>query len=282
MIDWDDLRYYLVAAQAGTVTAAADILKVSRTTVTRRVESLEQSLGLSLYERTLTGPGSTEAGRLVLQCARDIESRVDELASALSLHASQNSKIRISLPAEIDLDSIDLGANMCRQLPTLRLEFVRSVLPDVDVRERRSLIAICVSDELPVHLKGQKIATLTQQPHRSYHLEAPAAQGWRWVGWGRDLEHLPSARWMDQNVDEASVALRVNCAGDLREAIRLGMGIGYLWDASVNTPDLLPVEGAGPSFQSGLWICMHEDVPPSPLVRTLLQNMQAHFQVHAP
>lgn len=82
MIDWDDLRYYLIAAQAGTVTAAAKILKVSRTTVTRRVAALERNLGLALYELNVNGPGSTDAGRDVLACARDVESRIRDMLSA--------------------------------------------------------------------------------------------------------------------------------------------------------------------------------------------------------
>ena len=83
MLDWDDLRFYLVAAQAGTGTAAAEKLRVSRTTVTRRVEALERALGVSLFETTAAGAGSTEAGRLVLACARDLDSRIAALRAAL-------------------------------------------------------------------------------------------------------------------------------------------------------------------------------------------------------
>ena len=271
MLDWDDLRFYRVAAQAGTVTAAAEKLRVSRTTVTRRVESLERSLGITLYERTAAGPGSTDAGRLVLACARDVESRIDELLSTLAPDAPEPALIRICIPAELGLDLVDLGAAIARHEPGVTLEFVQAARPDTELYERRSLIGLCIGDDLPPHMTGRVLSSLTQRVYRAAAVAAPSSGSWRWIGWGRDLDHTTSARWIDAHVESGQIAMRVNSAVDLKEATRRGLGVGYLWDQFTGDADLLRAEGAGPVFHSKLWLCMHEDVPPAPRVRALLQ-----------
>lgn len=271
MLDWDDLRFYRVAAQAGTVTAAAEKLRVSRTTVTRRVESLERSLGIALYERTAAGPGSTDAGRLVLACARDVESRIDELLNILSADAPEPALIRICVPVELGLDLVGLGADITRHGPGATFEFVQAARPDVELYERRSLIGLCIGDDLPPHMNGRVLSSLTQRVYRAATGDAPSNGAWRWIGWGRDLDHTASAQWIDGHVESGQMAMRVNSAIDLKEATRRGLGVGYLWDQFVDDPNLLPAEGAGPAFHSKLWLCMHEDVPPAPRVRAVLQ-----------
>src|SRR5262245_66673667 len=69
-IEWDDLRYILAVASAGSLAGAARHLGVNHTTVLRRVGAFETRLGLRLFERMPTGyvqpaggDGHTAAGR---------------------------------------------------------------------------------------------------------------------------------------------------------------------------------------------------------------------------
>ena len=45
MLDWNDLRYFLAVARDGSTLAAGRSLRVSQTTVARRIAALEQALG---------------------------------------------------------------------------------------------------------------------------------------------------------------------------------------------------------------------------------------------
>ena len=45
-MEWDDLRYVLAASRAESSVSAANMLKVSHTTVSRRITALEQNSGL--------------------------------------------------------------------------------------------------------------------------------------------------------------------------------------------------------------------------------------------
>lgn len=272
MIDWDDLRYYLAAAQAGTVTGAADILKVSRTTVSRRVESLERNLGLALFELTASGPGSTDVGREVLACARDVETRIREMLDKLSLADHQPNTVRISVPAELDLNLVAAHDVLCASVPSVKLEFVRSFRPEDDLRERSAFIGLCVADTLPANLKGTCLGTVSQRPYGPAGAERRQGEP-SWIGWGRDMRHCTPALWMQANVAEDRIVLRVNSGREMVEAVRSNLGIGYLWERLASGTDLSPIEGAGPILSSKLWLLMHEDVPPAPHIRTVLSNL---------
>jgi DNA-binding transcriptional LysR family regulator len=51
-LNWDDLRFFLCAAQEGGFGAAARRLATQQSTVSRRVASLERLLGGALFDRT--------------------------------------------------------------------------------------------------------------------------------------------------------------------------------------------------------------------------------------
>ena len=50
-LEWDDLRYVLAVAEAGSLAGAARELRVNHSTVLRRIAAFEQQLGLRLFER---------------------------------------------------------------------------------------------------------------------------------------------------------------------------------------------------------------------------------------
>lgn len=73
-MDWDNLRYFLELSRAGKLTAAARRLGVDHTTVARRVQALEKSLGQPLFIRGGAGYSLTEVGRRLLSQVEAMES----------------------------------------------------------------------------------------------------------------------------------------------------------------------------------------------------------------
>ena len=61
-MDWNDLRFFLEVARAGTTLGASKTLRVSQSTVARRIAALEEALGLELFEKLQSGYALTEAG----------------------------------------------------------------------------------------------------------------------------------------------------------------------------------------------------------------------------
>ena len=78
-ISWDDHRFFLAIARAGTLTAAAAALSVSQPTVSRRLEAIERKLGARLFQRTRKGYELTEGGAELFETVARVE---EELAEA--------------------------------------------------------------------------------------------------------------------------------------------------------------------------------------------------------
>lgn len=73
MLDWDDLRFFLALARHGNLSSAAKVLRVSQSTVGRRLNSLEATLAVRLLNRTPEGYVPTLAGEEVRRKAESLE-----------------------------------------------------------------------------------------------------------------------------------------------------------------------------------------------------------------
>ena len=74
--EWTDLRFFLELARSGTLSGASRRLEVEHTTVSRRIDRLEQQLGATLFDRSREGYELTEMGHAVLPHAEAMESAV--------------------------------------------------------------------------------------------------------------------------------------------------------------------------------------------------------------
>ena len=72
-MNWDGLQVFLAVARVGRVSAAAHRLGVEHTTVARRIDALERSLGVQLFYRTTRGYVLSPRGHSVLSTAEAME-----------------------------------------------------------------------------------------------------------------------------------------------------------------------------------------------------------------
>ena len=118
MFDWNDLRHFLAVARHGSTLAAAKALKVSHSTVHRRVEELEKNVGRKLVKRHSTGYGLTELGHEMRAYAERVEDTV--LAFERRLAASETNLVgvlRVTCPEAF-------GSRL------MRSAFFRNSMPD--------------------------------------------------------------------------------------------------------------------------------------------------------
>lgn len=80
------LRYAILAAEHGSFRRTAEILSVSQSTVSRRIQILERRIGVALFERHRSGARATQAGERFLReaviGARHLHQAVDAVAKA--------------------------------------------------------------------------------------------------------------------------------------------------------------------------------------------------------
>ena len=74
------LRYFLEIAREGSMTAAAEVLHVSQSALSRQMKELEEELGKKLFRRGSRSVSLTDEGILLRRRAEDILDMVDKTA----------------------------------------------------------------------------------------------------------------------------------------------------------------------------------------------------------
>src|SRR3989442_1942250 len=77
VMDWDKLKVFHAAAEAGSFTHAGEQLGLSQSAVSRQVSALEQELNVSLFHRPARGLILTEQGELLHRTAPDVFMKLD-------------------------------------------------------------------------------------------------------------------------------------------------------------------------------------------------------------
>lgn len=115
----------------GSFTAAAERLRLPKSTVSKQVAALERHLGVRLLDRTTRRLALTEAGRTYLAwCARILADLGEAERAAVDLHAAPRGRLRINAP-------ISFGV---RHLAPLVPEFLAAypeIAVDLDLVDRR-------------------------------------------------------------------------------------------------------------------------------------------------
>ncbi len=98
-LNWDDMRFFLALCRTHSFVAAAGELKVTHTTVSRRITALESALQTQLFQRTEKGCQITPAGEALLPYAERLESTVIKLEEHVSGKDNQlTGCVRIGTP----------------------------------------------------------------------------------------------------------------------------------------------------------------------------------------
>ena len=114
--------------EQGSFIGAARMLRLPKTTVSRKVQELESWLGAPLLKRTTRRLGLTEAGSIYYEHSQNIARDLSEAASAVSqLQAGPRGWLRFTAPYSIGIDKIAplLGEFHARH-PEIRVEMLLS------------------------------------------------------------------------------------------------------------------------------------------------------------
>ena len=242
-MDWNKLRIFHAAADAGSFTHAGDVLNMSQSAVSRQVSSLEKDLGIALFHRHARGLVLTEQGELLFRAASDIMNKLHTTEMLLSDTTTKPAgELRITAP-------VGLGTVWVTQ----RLRDFMELYPDIKVE------IILNDDQLDIAMREADVAIWTREPEdpdliRRQLMVLPvrafaSATYVRRYGAPRDLNelnhhrivsyggapghHLSQLRWIetagipDGNPPRIPV-FRANSVVALKYAIRAGIGIGLI------------------------------------------------------
>lgn len=72
--EWNDLKVFLAVARLGTISDAGEKLGIEHSTVSRRIDRLEATLRVVLFDRRRSGYSLTDAGHALIPHAEKMES----------------------------------------------------------------------------------------------------------------------------------------------------------------------------------------------------------------
>jgi DNA-binding transcriptional LysR family regulator len=124
-LDLRYLRYALLAAEHGSFRRTAEILSVSQSTVSRRIQILERRVGIALFERHSSGARATLAGERFLKEAAVGAKHLHQAVDALA-HSKRGSTgvLRVGLTACLASSFLtDLLARFHRRFPAVQVSF---------------------------------------------------------------------------------------------------------------------------------------------------------------
>lgn len=288
MIDWDDLRFVLAVARAGSALRAARALNVNQTTVTRRIAQIEAAVGADLFESRQNGHVLTALGQVVAAGAERIESEVLALQSALSAQQRM-------LSGSVRFTSSEILTNRLvtpflrgfrGQYPAVTVELV---IDDrfLDLKRNEADVALRANARpegggvVAQRLPDSAWAAYCSRPYADEH-GAPADQSelnaHAVVGLEGPMARLPASVWLTRIAPGATVSARSNSLTSHISAVKEGLGIGMLpcivGDAEA---DLLRCSPPVPELDAELWLIVREDIKQAPHVRAFVDCLAAHI-----
>jgi LysR family transcriptional regulator, nitrogen assimilation regulatory protein len=134
-MEFRSLRYFVQIAELGSITAAAQRLRVSQPSLTRHLHKLEEDLGVALFVRAHRGVELTAAGHSLLERGTRILGDVDRVSRELRLESDEPSgKVVLGItPTLCPVLVPQLIARVRRDYPRIELQIQQNgsmKLPD--------------------------------------------------------------------------------------------------------------------------------------------------------
>lgn len=291
MLDWNDLKYFLAVARGGSTLAASRALRVSQTTVARRIAALEEALKLTLFEKRQAGYALTPAGTELLAQAEAVEAAAHKFDSAAQA-STRDLSGTVRLTAE-EIFSVTLFGPLLRELHDLHPEILIELdsgqaLRDLGAGEADIALRSTVGDQA-AGLVGRRICVddWTLYCSRDYaarhgvpgNLEELRTHAIIGGGGGNLWRHYEA--WLKQLGLEDRVAVHHATSTGLLSGVRSGFGIAVLPCVVADAePDLLRCLPPRPGHGRVLWLLTHERVRRAPRVRTVIDFLYERLKRH--
>ncbi|MGA0530539.1 LysR family transcriptional regulator [Hansschlegelia sp. KR7-227] len=148
VLDWDKLRIFHAAADAGSFTRAGEQLALSQSAVSRQVSALEHELKVPLFHRHARGLILTEQGELLFRTAQEVFAKLESARSILT-----DSRERPHGVLKVTT-TVGLGTGWL----TPRLVEFMDAYPDIQVQ------LILTDDELDLSMREADVAIRLRAP----------------------------------------------------------------------------------------------------------------------
>jgi DNA-binding transcriptional LysR family regulator len=281
-VEWSDLRVFLAIAREGTLGAAAKHLKQSQPTMGRRLRVLEQAVNQKLFQRTTEGFVLTDEGAVVLGHAERIEAEVLTLERQLAGSQAQlEGVLRVTSSEWFGTYVLAPAlAEYGRQHPKVEIELLTDARL-YSLARREADLAFRITPFKEPEVVSRRLL------HMDYAVYAPVGtqtprlgdgKGVRLVTMDQAFAGMPDARWLQQALPHAEVAMRSNNREAQARLCAEGAGIAVLPRAlGDQIPGVVPIDiGATPPGRD-TFVGYHRDQRRQARLRALLDLLIARL-----
>ena len=285
-MDWNDLRYFLAVASARSLMGAARDLGVNHSTVFRRINRFEETVGARLFDRLADGYHLTQAGEELLSHAFRIGEEVDLLQlKILGSDYRPSGKVRLTAPDNIAYAYLpDYLQSFSEKYPEITFELDVGA-QSLDLTRREADVAVRATTSPPPHLVGREVLQLewaffaspsyVKQYGRPED-QASLAQGHRLIGADGSLRRIPPFKLVDANYRE-NVVIACSTLNAMSAMAESGYAIALLPDDQIKA-GLVRLFPLAPQFKSGIWLLTHPELRFTERIRLLMEHLYHSFR----
>ena len=252
----DDLRMLLALARTGKLVTAATLLGIDHTTVRRRLNRLESTLGATLIEHGADGWALTQLGALVVERAAPLEQIVESVRDAVAgEEGTIRGTVRMSTPDGFGTKfATEAVAQVVARHPGISVELITSTRP-LSSRASGYDLAVSIGEPRQGWLSSEFLThyALGLYASRDYLGSRPA------IGSRDDLGAHRLVFYVDSHLSVAELDLARGFAG-----MRVGLGC-----TNISAQVEATLHGAG----VGLLPCFMAETEPD-LVRVLPDDVR--------
>jgi DNA-binding transcriptional LysR family regulator len=288
--DWEQARVFLAIARERSLGAASKRLELDVSTMSRRLDRLEEHLGAPLFDRTRAGTTLTALGEQVLPAAEEMELAALRFAAAgAQVETEVEGTVRLTLPPGIaDVFVAPELVRLYERHPRLVLELDASVRY-ADLTRHEADLALRATrptsgDLVAMQLISARPVPLTSPGYARELGTLKRLEGARWITWGAELSHLADAKWLREHAPRLAPVLRTNHFGSQLAAARSGLGI-VIAAQPFSSPALVPValgkslSAAWSRLPSGtLWLVGHRALRRVPRIAAVWSFLAELFE----
>ncbi|WP_300529945.1 LysR family transcriptional regulator [Maricaulis sp.] len=276
--DWNQIRAFLATVEEGSFSAAARALGQTQPTLSRQIASLEEALGVTLFERDRRNMQITQAGMELLDHVR----AMGEAASRISLAASGQST---TVEGQVSITATDTMATLF--LPSI-MKTLRHEAPNItveitaanelrDLRKREADIAIRHARPEQPDLIGKLVGETDGRMFaaKSFLDEFGRPQSpedlanYPFVGFGEIERSLPYFAEMGVHIGVENFKISANNGQPILALTRAGLGISPVTlDVASLYPDLEEIlPGRLGGIPIPIWLVTHRELNTSRRIR---------------
>ncbi|WP_375171478.1 LysR family transcriptional regulator [Marinobacter sp.] len=280
-MDWDYLRYIRALAIGGTLAKAGELLGVHQTTVLRRLDQMEEAMGVQFFERNRDGLQLTPVGETAFREAEKLAVAMENLERKLvGRDAAPVGKVRLAAE-DVTLNSLlsPILADLVREFPDIELE----VLTDNDVANlshREADLTLRCENKPQATLDGERIAAVESAVYgsarycrRNRDLDVEnQPEDCVWILPDETFSHLATGRWYRKHLKNAHSLIRCNSLQSMLALACAGAGLAvlpcYLGESAKELRRLTdPLEGESVD----LWLHVSQDTQHLARVRIVME-----------